>query len=110
MRTIYLQKPGQASVDRTPTTILGCRGVEVLFCYGVPVAVSDGVEVSFPDLPDSKSHRGISRTVRKQINLFHADLPQTRVDPEDFQYLVVSGLMRALRPLLRRNSGEPDKQ
>jgi hypothetical protein len=80
-----------------PTVLVISARVEVLFIEGKPWALYDG-EILFPDLP-----RSTPRSLVEMIHKFWGrDTPQTRLPPEEFDYVLVSAMSRSLRPLLRR--------
>lgn len=88
-------------IDNRSILIVG--PVEILFTRGgtqsKPIAIYDG-EVFFPD------YGGVTRTVMKQLNKFHPDVPRTRVSEKDFSWYISSAMMRQLRTLLRRTDDD----
>jgi len=86
--------------------VLKIGSVEILFIDRVPWAVYDG-EVFYPDLPEELKPAVMKLingwTLRDDKSIFdsphHVSL--TRLPPSEFDFLLVSSLMRSLRPLLR---------
>jgi hypothetical protein len=96
MHSIYLN----SFAKTLPPRILSIGDFEILFVEGQPWAVYDG-EVFYPDLPNL-----LKRHIVGQIVTWKPGVPQTRLPPAEFNYHLVAGLQRNLRPLLRRTNDQ----